>query len=132
VVVGRGVGSQHLRHARQPGRGRGGGSHAAACDQDMHQAEPAGGGDGAARGLLDPTPLMVEQNEDGHGQITFASVFSFLTSSATEATFTPTLRLGGSKTLSTFSRGAGSTPRSAGFRVSIGFLRAFMMLGRLA
>ena len=51
------------------------------------------------------------------------------TSSATEATFLPAWRFGGSATFSMVRRGAGSTPRSAGLMVSIGFLRAFMMFG---
>ena len=38
-------------------------------------------------------------------------------------------RLGGSVTFSVFRRGATSTPRSAGSRVSSGFFFAFMMLG---
>ena len=63
------------------------------------------------------------------GQITFASVFSLATSSATEPTFTPALRFGGSATFSVVRRGAGSTPRSAGLMLSIGFLRAFMIFG---
>ena len=62
-------------------------------------------------------------------EITLASLRSFSTSSCTEPTFLPAWRLAGSFTLTTVSRGAGSTPRSAGFTVSIGFLRAFMMLG---
>ena len=44
-------------------------------------------------------------------------------------TFTPPWRSGGSVTFSTFRRGAGSTPSSAGDSFSSGFLRAFMMLG---
>ena len=51
------------------------------------------------------------------------------TSSCTEPTFLPAWRFAGSVTLSVVRRGVGSTPRSAGFMLSIGFLRAFMMLG---
>src|SRR5205085_11625677 len=86
----------------------------------------------ATRGLLDLAVLVVEQDEGGHQGITLASVRSFWTSSATEPTFTPAWRRGGSLTLTVFRRGAGSTPRSAGLTFSIGFLRAFMMFGRLA
>ena len=61
--------------------------------------------------------------------MTLASFFSFSTSSSTLPTFTPPWRSGGSVTFSTFRRGAGSTPSSAGYSFSSGFLRAFMMLG---
>jgi hypothetical protein len=47
-------------------------------------------------------------------------------------TFMPEGRTGGSVTSSTSRRGLTSTPKSASGMVSIGFLRAFMMLGRLA
>ena len=88
-----------------------------------------GGRNSAARRLLDAGRVEFEQDEAVIAQITFASVRSFATSSATEPTFTPALRFGGSATFSVVSRGAGSTPRSAGFMLSIGFLRAFMMFG---
>ncbi len=95
----------------------------------MHLAQGLRRGDRGARRLLDAGRVEFEQNENGHGQITFASVLNLLTSSATEPTFWPAFRFGGSSTRTTVSRGVGSTPRSAGFLLSIGFLRAFMMLG---
>ena len=61
--------------------------------------------------------------------MTLASFFSFSTSSSTLETFTPPWRAGGSVTFSTFRRGAGSTPRSAGENFYSGFFLAFMMLG---
>ena len=76
----------------------------------MHVAQLGGGGDGAAGGLLDAGGVEFEQDEGRHRQITFASVLSLFTSSATDFTFTPALRLGGSLTFSVVRRGAGSTP----------------------
>ena len=124
------VGHQHLGDARQLRRsGGGGGVQVGAGHQHVHLAQLLRRGDRAARRLLHAGIVEFEQNKRRHRQITFASVLSFCTSSATEPTFTPALRFGGSLTFSVVSRGAGSTPRSAGFIVAIGFLRAFMMLG---
>ena len=128
MLVHRGIGHVHLGHPGQLGRCGRGLADVQADDQRMDLAELGGRGHRAARRLLDLAVLVVEQDERGH-QITFASVLSFATSSATEPTLTPACRFGGSLTLMVLSRGAGSTPRSAGLMVSIGFLRAFMMFG---
>jgi hypothetical protein len=128
VVVSGIGGGDHLRHARQGGS-CGGALGIGAGDEDMDLAQRGCGGDSGARGLLDRAAFMVEEDENGHAQITFASSLSFSTSSATDFTFTPATRFGGSATLIVVRRGAGSTPRSAGLIVSIGFLRAFMMFG---
>ena len=132
VVEHRRIGHQHARHAGQLRRRRRGGGHAVAGHQHMHLAQLLRRRHGRAGGLLDGGAVVIEEHQHRHGQITFASVRSFATSSATEATFLPAWRFGGSTTCSTVSRGAGSTPSSAGVSVAIGFLRAFMMLGRLA
>ena len=65
-------------------------------------------------------------------QITFASVRNLATSSATERDFLAGLPL---RRLDHLQHGQARRrvhPRSAGVTVWIGFLRAFMMLGRLA
>src|ERR1700679_3324943 len=95
----------------------------------MDLTQGRGGSNRTARRLLDTGVVGFEENEARHGQITFASVRSLLTSSATDLTFWPALRFGGSDTLITVKRGVTSTPRSAGFMLAIGFFRAFMMFG---
>src|SRR6476659_6569504 len=125
-----GVRMQHLGDA---GDLRGGLRHGLRAEhQRMHLAELLRGGHRAAGRLRDRRAVVVDENENGHLQITFASLRSLSTSSATEATFLPAWRFGGSSTFSTVSRGVTSTPRSAGLTFSIGFFRAFMMLGREA
>src|SRR3546814_11857197 len=74
--------------------------------------------------------VVVLGDDQRRHQITLASLRSLSTSSATEATFTPALRAGGSFTATLVSRGVTPTPRSSGVRVSIGFFLHFMMLGR--
>ena len=118
---------QHLRDTRQLRRRRR--AFGTEYQKVNLTADLRGGRDGAARGLGDGRPAAVGENQDGHLQITFASLRSFATSSCTEPTFTPAWRFGGSSTFSTVRRGVTSTPRSAGLTVSIGFLRAFMMFG---
>ncbi len=95
----------------------------------MHFTQGRGGGDRATRRLFDTGLVGFEENEARHRQITFASVRSLFTSSATDLTFWPALRFGGSDTLIKVKRGVTSTPRSAGFTVAIGFFRAFMIFG---
>ena len=128
VEAGR-VGDQHLGDAGKLGGGLGGGIKAATGDQRVHVTQFLRRGDRAAGRLLDAGGVEFQQDQSRHRQITFASVFNFATSSLTDPTFTPALRFGGSDTLIRVNRGAGSTPRSAGFMLTIGFLRAFMMLG---
>ena len=129
VGIGRIIGQQHLGHTRQLARRRGGGLHALAGHQHMHLAELRRRSHRGTRRLLDDAGFVVQQYQNGHDQITFASVFNLATNSATEPTFTPACRFGGSATETTVSRGVTSTPSSSGFTVSIGFLRAFMMFG---
>ena len=130
VIERRRIGGQHLRHARQLRRRL---RRAASRPLPATSACTSPSFCAAATALRDGCLMPAASNSSRTsaviGQITFASVRSFATSSATEPTFTPALRFGGSATFSVVSRGAGSTPRSAGFTFSIGFLRAFMMLG---
>lgn len=100
-----------------------------ARDQHMHIAQLGCCGHGGQSRLPDLTAFVVEKNKSGHDQITFASLRSFSTSSATESSLMPALRSVGSATLTTVRRGVMSTPRSAACRVSSGFFLAFMMLG---
>ena len=65
----------------------------------------------------------------GFGQGTFASFFSFSTSSATDLTLMPALRVAGASTLMVLTVEAVETPRSPGVTVSSGFFLAFMMFG---
>ena len=124
------IGHEHLGHTRQLGGGGGGTGHAGTRDEYMHLAAQFDGGcHGGAGRLLDAGGIEIKNYERGHGQITFASLRSLSTSVATSATLMPALRPGGSDTLTMVRRGVTSTPRSAGFRMSICFLRAFMMLG---
>src|SRR3546814_5393536 len=95
-------------------------------DQDVSLARQLpGGGHGVQRGRLQGRVVVLGDDQRRH-QITLASLRSLSTSSATEATFTPALRAGGSFTATMVSRGLTSTPRSAGVRVSIGFFFALV------
>src|SRR5579862_7870635 len=83
---------------------------------------------GVQRCRLQRRVVMLGQEKNAH-QITFASLRSLSTSSATLFTLTPDLRFGGSPTFRVLRRGAGSTPSCSGVKVSMGFFFAFMMLG---
>ena len=72
---------------------------------------------------------MFRDDENGHDQITFASLRSFSTSSWTLPTCLPAPRFPGSLTFRVFSRGFMSTPMDSGDTVSRVFFLAFMMLG---
>src|SRR3954451_14232439 len=111
----------HLRDARQLCRRGRRITKIRPGDQCMHLTQRRGGRNRTARRLLDAGGVEFEKNEARHRQITFASVRSLLTSSATEPTFWPALRFGGSDTLRIVNRGVTSTPRSAGFMLAIGF-----------
>ena len=87
------------------------------------------GGHGVEGRALDVGVVVFGNDESSHDQITLASFLSLATRVATSGTLMPALRLGGSLTLSVFSRGVTSTPRSAGLTTSSGFFFAFMMLG---
>ena len=126
------VGRQHLLHAGQRGSLSGHGTDVLAQDQHVDvAAELLRGGDGVAGCRLQRGGVVFCNNEDGHAHSTFASFFSFATSSATEPTLMPAERLAGSANFSVFSRGATSTPRSAVVSFSSGFFLAAMMFGSL-
>ncbi len=127
--VGGAIGLVHLADAGNLGGSLRRRVDALAGHQHMHLAQLQRRRDGTAGGLLDEAVLVVEQDKCGHRQITFASVCSLATSSATVSTFTPATRLGGSVTFRKVRRGAGIDAEIGGLHVSIGFLRAFMMFG---
>src|SRR4029079_12521326 len=97
------------------------------CDEDVDVA-PKGTRRGkcARRRILERCIVVVGEQKRGH--MTPASL-SLPTSSLTLPTLTPLRREAGSAVLSTFSLGARSKPSAAASRSSIGFFRAFMMLG---
>src|SRR5436309_408676 len=68
-----------------------------------------GGGDDLVGVVLQGRVVVVGDDENGH-QSTPASFFSFMTRSAADSTLMPPARFGGSVTLTTFRRGAVSTP----------------------
>ena len=83
---------------------------AVAGDEDVDlAAEALRGGHRLGRRVVQRRVVVLGEHQDGH-QITPASVLSFSSSSSTEPTFTPALRVAGSTVFSTFSRGATSTP----------------------
>ena len=130
VGVGRVLGLQHLGDAGDGGRRLGGFAGIAAGHQHVHvRAHLGRGGDGVGDVGADGLAVVRGDNEDGHDQITPASLRSLSTSSATVFTLMPDLRLGGSSTFSVLRRGATSTPSASGASTSIGFFLAFMMLG---
>ena len=123
-------GDEHLRDPVECRRGVRGRGEVRAREEDVNlAADGAGGRDGRRRGGSEGAVLVLGDDEDGHGQITFASVRSFWTRVATSGTSTPACRFAGSSTLKVTSRGAMSTPRSAGVMVASGFFFAFMMFG---
>src|SRR5699024_8295126 len=137
MVIGIGICLQDLRDTRNLGGGFGSAIHPLADDQDVEVAagmagDFLGGSNGAQGGGLEGAAFVLGNDQDAHCQMTFASFFSFSTSSVTDPTLTPAWRAGGSLTLTTLRRGLGSTPRSAADITSIGFFFAFMMFGREA
>src|SRR5690606_13993925 len=105
VRVGRVVGLQYLRHTGYLRGCLSNGLAAEAGDQDMNiTRQLAGSGDGVQRGWLQRRVVVLGDDQRRH-QITFASLRSLSTSSATEATFTPALRAGGSFTWTMVRRG---------------------------
>src|SRR5260370_32414447 len=116
-------------HSGNPGRGLCGFSAVAPGNQDVDiAADPLRRGYGIEYRGLQRRVVMFSYDECTH-QMTFASFFSFCTSSGTLFTIWPALRFGGSCTLSVFSRGATSTPSASGVSASNGFFFAFMMFG---
>src|SRR5262249_58844334 len=90
----------------------------------------AAGGHADQCGLRElPVDVLGDDEDVRHAQITFASLCSTWTSSCTEPTFRPPVRLGGVSSFTTFSFGATSTPTSATGISFSSFLRAFMIPG---
>ncbi|MNC60467.1 hypothetical protein D3C75_1103480 [compost metagenome] len=126
------VGDQHLGDAGDLGGRFGHCTATLAGDQHMDVAtDLLGGGHGVEGGRCQDGVVVFGNDENGH-QITFASFFSFSTSSATEPTLMPALRAAGASTLRIFTVDAVDTPSASGVTVSSGFFLAFMMLGREA
>src|SRR4029453_12379731 len=88
--------------------------------------------DGMKRCALYRRAVVLGNEECRLGQMTFASLSSLVTRSATSPTLAPPSCLVCSTTLSVAMRGATSTSSAAGVIVSIGFFFAFMMLGSVA
>ena len=127
-----GFGEQHLRHARHGGGRLGRGAAALPGHQHVDVAADARGrGEGVEDRRLEAGVVVFGDDENGHGQITFASFLSLSTSSATLLTALPAPRLAGSATLRVCTRGVMSTPSDSGVTMSSGFFLAFMMLGRV-
>ena len=88
------------------------------------------GGDAHQRGLRELAVQVLGDDENvAHAQITFASLCSSWTSSWTDLTLRPPVRLGGVSSFRILRRGATSMPRSATGISFISFFRAFMMPG---
>ncbi|MNF87279.1 hypothetical protein D3C84_697430 [compost metagenome] len=133
-LVGEGgvVGDQHLAHASDLGGGFGNGGARATCDQHVDVAtDLLSGGHGVQGRSTQRCVVVLSDNQDSH-QITFASFFSFSTSSATDLTLMPALRAAGASTLRVFTVEAVDTPSASGVSTSSGFFLAFMMLGKEA
>ena len=98
--------------------------------QHVNLATDCGGcGDRVQRGCSQHLIGVFSDNQDSH-QITFASFFSFSTSSATDLTLMPALRAAGASTLTVLLVEAVETPKASGVTDSSGFFLAFMMFGR--
>src|SRR5262249_51934771 len=79
------------------------------------------------RGLRElPVQMLRDDEHVAHAQITFASLWRTWTSSGTEPTLRPPVRLGGVSSLTMRAFGATSTPSSATGISFISFFRAFM------
>jgi hypothetical protein len=125
------VGVDDFGHACDLDGSLGDGACVVASHQNMHLATAGGGCHGVEGGALDGCVVVFGNDECDHDQITFATFFSLSTSVATSGTLMPALRLAGSMTLRVLIRGATSTPRSSGLKVSSYFFLAVMMLGRV-
>ena len=121
------VGDMDLAHAGDLRRSFGDAADAFAGHQQMDFAQLGGGGDGGEGGVLDRAAFMFNPDKRLHAATPMD--LSLATSSSTSATLTPAERLAGSATETVSSRGAMSTPKSAGVFVASGLDFAFMMLG---
>ena len=130
VRIGSVVGYQHLGHASDFGSSLGHGANALTGHQHVNVATDFGSsGDGVQGGLGQRFVIVFGDYQDSHDQITFASFFSFSTSSATDLTLMPALRAAGASTFRVLLVEAVETPKASGVRVSSGFFLAFMMFG---
>ncbi|MNN53863.1 hypothetical protein D3C81_1686500 [compost metagenome] len=123
------VGNQHLADTGDLGGRFGDGGATGTGDQHMDVAtDLLGGGHGVQGRSTQRCVVVLSDNQDSH-QITFASFFSFSTSSATDLTLMPALRAAGASTLRVFTVEAVDTPSASGVTTSSGFFLAFMMFG---
>ena len=122
---------QHLANAGNLGGGGGHGVCALTCDQDVHIARQRQGGGHSLVGIVLQRRVVVISNNENSHQSTPA-VLRLVTRSAAVSTLMPPPRFGGSVTLTTFRRGAMSTPSVAASVMVSSFFLAFMMLGKEA
>ncbi|CRM62183.1 hypothetical protein [Pseudomonas sp. 25 R 14] len=131
VRVGSVVSQQYFAHASYFCCGFSHGASALTGDQYVDVATDFGGGsNGVQGGRGQHLVIVFGDYEDSHDQITFASFFSFSTSSATDLTLIPALRAAGASTLTVLLVEAVETPKASGVSTSRGFFLAFMMFGR--
>src|SRR5450830_360290 len=129
--VGGVVGHQHFRHTSDFRSGFSHGTHALACNQHVNVAtDLRSGSHGVQGGRSHDLAVVFGDYQDSHDQITFASFFSFSTSSATDLTLIPALRAAGASTFRVLLVEAVETPKASGVSTSSGFFLAFMMFGR--
>src|SRR6478609_8486282 len=133
-----GIRVQHFGYAGNLRRRRGDGRGLMAGHQHVNfSADALCRGDRMECRAIELRIVVAGENQGRHDvapvqAITLASLRSFATSSCTLATLPPPLRLEGSTTISVARRGATSTPKASGVKVSRGFFFAFMMLGSVA
>src|SRR5450830_213135 len=97
MCVGGVVSHQYFRHASDFRSGFSDGTHALACNQHVNVAtDLRSGSHGVQGGRSHDLVVVFGDYQDSHSQITFASFFSFSTSSATDLTLIPALRASGS------------------------------------
>jgi hypothetical protein len=109
VTQGVALGQQDLADAGDLGGGVGHGLGALAQDQHVDVARDLqGGGDGLVSAVAQVRVVVIGDDENSH--YSTPAVLSFETRSAAVSTLMPAERLAGSVTLTTFRRGAMSTP----------------------
>src|SRR5262249_35806400 len=129
VGVGGVIGDQHFGNTTNHGSGFSDATDVLPSDQDGDiSTNLQRGRNGIERRGAQRAIGMFCNNQHSH-QITFASFFSFSTSSATDFTLMPALRAAGASTLSVFTVEAVEMLNASGERVSSGFFFAFMMFG---
>ncbi|MNR15541.1 hypothetical protein D3C85_1320790 [compost metagenome] len=129
VGVGSVIGHQHLAHADDFGGCLGCAADIGTRYQQMNVTADLLRRRNRVQGRRgDCAGFVLCNNQDSH-QITFASFLSFSTSSATDLTLIPALRVGGVSTFRVVTVDAVFTPSDAGVTVSSGFFLAFMMFG---